>query len=314
MKAFEPIIKIAKNWNELCALFDKKSRSNNEEFRSSDKKSWLFRGDHPKGEYEEDKSYHKSLKSELDKTFERYGVERNIRLSREKYLFRDFCRKQYLYTNYQPKSKAEGLSLMRHHDGPTRLMDWTYSFFVALYFAINRADKFCVVWAIDEKFVRDKRDKLLELEKEKIEEPPDKDKTWYNTIEEAQDIDRSWYDEKALEIFWDEKRIGRGDGYKMVYPMTSFFLNKRLTIQRGTFLCQSDVTIPWYENFIGMIEQTDSIPLYQITIYWGKNLEERNKIINNLFEMNINQATLFPDLDGLAMSLRTKLASPQCFL
>lgn len=63
---------------------------------------------------------------------------------------REFQRKAALYIEHEPDKDnfLEWLSLMRHCGAPTRLMDWTYSFFIAVYFAL--AEKLDgVVWALD---------------------------------------------------------------------------------------------------------------------------------------------------------------------
>lgn len=45
----------------------------------------------------------------------------------------------------------EWFAVMRHYGGPTRLLDWTYSFWIALYFALEKADhnNTCALWALD---------------------------------------------------------------------------------------------------------------------------------------------------------------------
>src|SRR5262245_49646803 len=37
-----------------------------------------------------------------------------------------------------PRTSLEWLALMRHYGAPTRLVDWTYSFWIAVYFAVAR--------------------------------------------------------------------------------------------------------------------------------------------------------------------------------
>jgi hypothetical protein len=71
----------------------------------------------------------------------------------------------------------EWLALMRHHGAPTRLLDWTYSFFVAVYFACEEAktNAPCVVYALDtRKCVRDAKRQLaavLALSPDEVDNP-----------------------------------------------------------------------------------------------------------------------------------------------
>jgi len=48
---------------------------------------------------------------------------------------------------------VEWLALMRHYGAPTRLMDWTWSFYVAVFFAMHdippESEDNCAVWALN---------------------------------------------------------------------------------------------------------------------------------------------------------------------
>ena len=43
----------------------------------------------------------------------------------------------------------EWLALMRHYGAPCRLLDWTHTFWAAVFFAIEKATDFCSVWVVD---------------------------------------------------------------------------------------------------------------------------------------------------------------------
>jgi hypothetical protein len=66
-------------------------------------------------------------------------------------LLKKFKRQCYLYTSPVPHDEniMEWLALMRHYYAPTRLLDWSYSFFVALFFATENATGNMAVWALD---------------------------------------------------------------------------------------------------------------------------------------------------------------------
>jgi len=101
----------------------------------------------------------------------------------------------------------------------------------------------------------------------------------------------------------------------LVYPVNPFRLNKRLTIQQGLFLLPGDVKKSFKENFEETFKNQGGLERYlcRIELAFDKSKEaknRRNEILRQLHNMNINNATLFPDLDGFTKSLQEGLAYP----
>lgn len=97
---------------------------------------WIFRG-HDKAEY--------GLVPSI-------GRERHTERSFEKYeqsIFSLFVRESAHLTDINPKNDFERLALAQHHGLPTRLLDWSFNPFIALFFAVTKSfDNDGALWAL----------------------------------------------------------------------------------------------------------------------------------------------------------------------
>ena len=181
---------------------------------------------------------------------------------------------------------------MRHYGAPSRLQDWSYSFYVALFFALREAGQACAVWALEKFSLIENRYAKIPFEVWK-DLSEDKDITKY----------RTW------------KNVFTQGVVPFVYPVNPFRLNERLVIQQSDFLCTGDISKPFEENLAAMLPEDkgqNNFKLYKYEIdFSGK---ERQKALLHLHRMNINEATLFPGLGGFARSLKHLLTSPKNLL
>ena len=199
-------------------------------------------------------------------------------------LIRDFARRYHLYAGYNPPPKGntlEWLSLLRHYGTPTRLVDFTYSFFIATYFALENADKSAVVWAVN----------VTRYGKEVGTHISAK-------LSEGKRLLDDYYSERDGAPF--RKLFMEQSGFRFVLPVNPIRLSDRLTIQQGVFLAPGDVTTTFKKNFQAVPDYSRCIKKFIVDPNcWQESLRK-------LHRMGINRATLFPGLEGFAQSLRTK--------
>lgn len=221
-------------------------------------RDWAFRGQRDAGA---------PLFSALSRYFMNFQVDPRAWPEQEERILRIFKRKAIHFLDDVPghKDDFEWLALMQDHGAPTRLLDFTWSPYVAAFFALHNTTGEGVIWACNP--VEIKKQKHVDLEK-----PGDF--------------------RKHL-LTGSRSFVWMGEPYAM---------NRRLIAQSGTFL------IPGVLNkSIEDILRDYPNPEETIVKFILPADRVREKGMRELYRMNITQATLFPDLDGLARSLAYEL-------
>jgi hypothetical protein len=222
------------------------------------------------------------LVTSLERSLARNAVPPARRVEVEKELTREFRRAYRQYADHAPDraDTLEWLSLMQHHGAPTRLLDFSYSIYIAAYFALEHAEGTCSILAVDRAWAYRTTIRMMErqgrdpsiLTKEQLEEG----------------------DEAAVARLFLE-----APSTPCACPINPFRLNERLRVQKGIFLICGDITRPFEENLQAMEGWDESEHITRIDIPVALH---RDAIID-LYYMNIARTSLFPGLDGYARSL-----------
>jgi hypothetical protein len=198
----------------------------------------------------------------------------------EAWMLREFKRAAYLYRNTlpAPADYLEWLALARHYEMPSRLVDFTYTFYVASYFASShkRNETHGFILAINLKELKKKTE--ANLPSWNFSPPKKEDHDFHNPV-----IFREFAFEKKLE--W-------------VAPVAPSRRNERLLNQHGFFLCPGSIAHSFEHNLHATLTPGNDLKL----ICLHPNF--RTECIQALRQMNIDMRTLYPDLSGFAQSLR----------
>jgi hypothetical protein len=204
------------------------------------------------------------------KTYKAHALDKEKLLLDEWRMVQDFRRQAGAYLGQMPDEGWEAWVLAQHHGIPTRLLDWTHSPLAALYFAVERPSKDndnddSAVW-------------LLYMPTRFIP-PPDVHvpKEWKNKVDPS-DTARP----HPLDV---EEVRGYMPGHEV----------PRVWAQLGVFTVHPDPTEPLQATNL-----PDRARLYKVVV---KN-HARAQIKVTLANYGIFRQTLFPDLDGLAESIR----------
>lgn len=248
--------------------------------------SILYRGEIDYGE-------NKELKSSFDRAFETATPCKSPDIDKWLYeaaIIREFKRKAHHYISQPPHNSdfLEWLALMRHHGAPTRLLDFTYSHYIAAYFAFEKLTKEKrIIWAIDNGWLDKKsREYCIAI---------------FKSISEKDNLDDPKF---FVKCFLDPSQ----EHSCFVAPVNAGRMNRRLTIQQGLFLCPGNIEHTFKENLKSMRHNNSQKHVFKFVIPHSA----RNKALIELKHMNISRATLFPDLDGFAMSLNDRFEHFYC--
>jgi hypothetical protein len=193
--------------------------------------------------------------------------------------------RNYLSKDETPEHLIEWLALMQHHGAPTRLLDLTKSPFIAAYFAfeiieLNQSD-YIAIWGINIDYLRKR---AIEILSKDFEEELQKSKNLIN--------------EKLFEkIFYKNNK-------SLVFPVEPFRMNRRYSLQQSMFVSTGTSEEPFMKQlqFLGPA-------LEKAVIKIEMPASARKEALRDLQKMNLHRASLFPDLDGYALSMRLRYDS-----
>lgn len=234
-------------------------------------RNWAFRG-------QEDASW--PLLSSLSRYLRTHGLHPNAWAEQEARIYRIFKRKAHLFLEHVPDDADafQWLALMQHHGAPTRLLDFTWSPYVALFFALQNASRDSGVFAIS----------ISKIWREKHRFP-----------EEKKPLDHHQYHLRAPGAY---ERYYLGNQVRFVSVGEPFVMNQRLIAQSGTFVASGAVGVSVDEILGGYPAPDKTIAKFVI-----ETSKVRDEAMLSLYNMNITNATLFPGLDGMAKSLAYEL-------
>lgn len=266
---------------------------------------WLFRGQ-TKAEW--------SLKSSLERAFESRGISIIQTDPIEEMIIMDFKSRAHLFASSVPKHEdtIAWMTLLRHHGGATRILDFTESFYVAAYFALDCAVDECAVWAFNRidymRKVSDVTDRLcVQL---KINQ----------SISLHQRLD---------EIL---RRAIRGEiRDNIVFTMGPSQQNERQFLQQAVAIIPLNLQEGYMGALLGSLVPRGRMP--NVARGGEITFEDLQRVILNsnlvklviteeafldarldLEQMNINGATLFRGLDGLARHSQDVLNTTEHYL
>jgi hypothetical protein len=234
---------------------------------TADLDGWAFRG-------QQDARW--KLNSSLSRYFEAFISDRATWRIREERAIRIFRRKahNYLQNAAVLDNDLRCIALMQHHGAPTRLIDFTKSAFVAAFFALESAVEDAAVYALNTP------------------------QLWNATPVSQPGLNREVIDPRREGNF---ERYFMHNGNEILWIGEPTEMDQRLVAQSGTVVVPGVLDKPLNEI---LRQYRDAGTLIRKLVLPREMREEAMKA---LYRMNITNATLFPDLDGLARSIRVEL-------
>lgn len=258
-----------------------------EEKISSGTVEWVFRGE----------SEQRVPTTTLHRAWERFsgqfkgfpGTTAVCRLEME--LYSEFQRNYPIYSaNSVPKREdtIHWLSLMRHYGVPTRFLDFTFSMFIATFFALESPSKILVPKSV---IVRYKPAAVWAINKSWLTQHSVRQMKRLGGLQLCEQW--SHREGRAFErIFWKKK-----PALKTVFTLNPFGSHERLHVQQGLFLCPGDIRFSFDDNLISLAGWKSAVRLYLI------GADCRDEILWKLRQCGTSRESLFPGLQGFAESL-----------
>lgn len=212
--------------------------------------------------------------------------------------------------------KLPWLALMQHLGVPTRLLDFTYSPYVALYFALRHrgeCGESAEVWGIDAAAVRRQAERILREADEEVRKrqgQPSRRRVasmlredMLSPLQAAQTEDRYWESAVSRALNPCGLRREHFNHHGLVAVALPPIQNLRLSSQQGVFLFNGA------EDHL--FEESLELMMRGLGNQWYKRFhipaEVLGEVERQLFQLNVHDLSLFPDAEGLTGFVRQRI-------
>jgi len=274
------------------------------------KSKWFFRGQ-------------SEAQWKLETTFERKFKTKKVKNAQilEWSTIQTFKKDAIRYFDYG--SPIEWLATMQHYGAPTRLLDFTESVMVALYFAMENAieGQDACIWGLRQDQIWNNQNYFQYKRFNQDDDPMDR-------VAKAMFFNHNFYERNKQSLDFANTLIrnespvtSAGDcssprGVIPIYPLIS---NERLSAQSGLFLMLQDFSVSFEENLQGSMTASphDEFQDMQLRhdaetygfdghavvklVFPPKFVLEMPQLLKN---SNITPKTLFPGMDGIGKAIR----------
>jgi hypothetical protein len=246
---------------------------------------WVFRGQ-SRSEW--------NLATSLERSYRRIAPV-TTQQQCEKDILNRFKRGAHHFIAHLPDTKntLEWLALIQHYGGPTRLLDFTRSFYVAAFFALEAAESDAAIWCLN-------TDLLQEAARQKL------------LISGVKETEAERICNQLIDLNIDSHATIVAEPYR---------LNERLIAQQGLFVMPCSLQVDVESCLFNTIRDPASVVSrveYDLANLQLGTFSSAGKVLKIVLprkihadarkflrSINIDAANLFPGLDGFARSLHS---------
>jgi FRG domain-containing protein len=228
-------------------------------------RKWIFRGQSD-SEWHLESSIHRAfIDAQSIHKLAKNKEKKLNRMDHENVMIDRFKSHAHLYLSHLPKEDdiLSWLSLMQHYGAPTRLLDFTFSPYNALFFALESGNGDAAVYCINHHAIKD-------------------------------DDDRE-FGRKRTEVY--SRILCKHSDNHCLFSFEPTFSNRRLLSQQGLFVAPNTLDVT-HEQIINDYNISDT---NFIKFIISKKL--RLSGLRKLNQMNINAANIYLGLDGFCKSM-----------
>jgi hypothetical protein len=209
----------------------------------------------------------------------------------ENYLLQSFRRKAEGLANVPPRQGHTDLWLFlaQHYGVPTRLLDWTEGLLHALYFAINQAKSKPKIYMLN----THKLNELAGMSLDQLNYPL----SW--VMGGSLYIALAWQHRKLREC---QNNYKKERNIKIDIPIAfpATYQDHRMFAQRSCFTIHGKSLKPLQD-----ILSEEELKLSEYLIEYEIDIDEKSSLLKELSILGISASTVFPDLEHLAIDLKT---------